>query len=42
MSNTRKVYPAKPEWSGKNHPRHGDPEFPKFPKVTPRGACEGS
>lgn len=32
MSNTRKVYPAKPEWTGKKHPRYGDPEFPK---VTP-------
>ncbi|AIA64571.1 hypothetical protein HL10_gp041 [Cronobacter phage CR8] len=32
MSNTRKVYPAKPEWAGKKHPRYGDPEFPK---VTP-------
>lgn len=32
MSNTRKVYPAKPEWVGKKHPRYGDPEFPK---VTP-------
>lgn len=32
MSNTRKVYPAKPEGSGKKHPRYGDQEFPK---VTP-------
>lgn len=32
MSNTRKVYPAKPEWAGKKHPRYGDTEFPK---VTP-------
>lgn len=32
MSNTRKVYPAKPEWAGKKHPRYGDPEVPK---VTP-------
>lgn len=30
MSNTRKVYPAKPEWAGKKHPRYGDPEFPKI------------
>lgn len=30
MSNTTKVYPAKPEWAGKKHPRYGDPEFPKI------------
>ncbi len=32
MSNTRKVYPAKPEWAGKKHPEYGSPEFPR---VTP-------
>lgn len=30
MSNTTKVYPEKPEWTGKKHPRYGDPEFPKI------------
>lgn len=32
MSNTRKVYPAKPPRVDKKAPRYGDPEFPK---VTP-------
>lgn len=32
MGKTRKVYPARPERSGKKPPRYGDSEFPK---VTP-------
>lgn len=33
MSNTRKVYPARPDWAGKGkNPKYGDPEWPR---VTP-------
>lgn len=33
MSNTTKVYPAKPDWAGKGkNPKYGDPEWPR---VTP-------
>lgn len=32
MESMKKVYPAKPEWAGKKHPRYGDPEWPR---VTP-------
>lgn len=32
MSSTRKVYPAKPEWTGKKHPKYGSAEWPR---VTP-------
>lgn len=30
MSNTTKVYPTKPEWSGKKHPKYGDAEWPRI------------
>lgn len=30
MSNTTKVYPKKPEWAGKRHPKYGDPEWPRI------------
>lgn len=30
MSNTTKVYPAKPEWAGRGkNPRYGDPDYPR-------------
>lgn len=33
MSNTTKVYPARPDWAGKGkNPKYGDPEWPR---VTP-------
>lgn len=33
MSNTRKVYPARPDWAGRGkNPKYGDPEWPR---VTP-------
>ena len=33
MSNTRKVYPARPDWAGKGkNPKYGSPEWPR---VTP-------
>lgn len=30
MSNTTKVYPTKPEGSGKKHPKYGDAEWPRI------------